>query len=78
MNNVPARATETQIRQALGPLGRVISVRKSASTCIVEIQSAIVREVIDSSGIGEIRLGDMHLIDSSGIGELSNATLRLT
>jgi hypothetical protein len=77
MSNVPAKATESQIRQALGPLGRVTTVRLSGSTCLVEIESAVVREAIDSSGLGEIRLGDMRQIDSSGLGELNNAILRL-
>jgi L-ascorbate metabolism protein UlaG (beta-lactamase superfamily) len=76
LNNVPARTTEAQIRQALSPLGRVIAVRKSGSAYVVEMDGTTVLEAIDSSGIGEIRLGDMRQIDSSGIGELSGAILR--
>jgi hypothetical protein len=76
LSNVPARATENQIRSALSLLGRVISVRKSSSGYAIEIDSATVLEAIDSSGIGEIRLGEMRQIDSSGIGELSGIILR--
>jgi hypothetical protein len=76
VKNLPARVTEAQIRTALGPLGKVLSVRLSGSSCVVEIESATVQKLIDSSGIGEIRLADA-LIDSSGIGELSAAKISL-
>jgi hypothetical protein len=70
-------ATETQVRKALGQLGRVISVQLSGSSCLVEIESATVQKAIDSSGIGEIPLTDLVKVDSSGIGELRGATVRL-
>jgi hypothetical protein len=74
---VPSSATESQLSQALKPLGRVISVRKARTGWVAEIDSAPVQEAIDSSGIGEIRLGDLRAIDSSGIGELTSVTVRL-
>jgi hypothetical protein len=55
----------------------VTSVRKARTGWTVEIDSATVQEAIDSSGIGEIRLGDLRAIDSSGIGELTSVSVRL-
>jgi hypothetical protein len=77
LGNVPSGATEGQLQQVLKPLGRVISVRKARGGWMAEIDSATIQAAIDSSGIGEIRLGDLRAIDSSGIGELTNVTVRL-
>jgi hypothetical protein len=41
------------------------------------MEGAVVQRAIDSSGIGEIRLGDLLKIDSSGIGELEQAIVSL-
>ncbi|MBN1484570.1 MAG: hypothetical protein JXA37_07595 [Chloroflexia bacterium] len=76
VSNLPAKATESQVRQALGPLGRVTSVKLSGSGGLVEIESAPSWAAIDSSGLGEIRLNDVRQIDSSGLGELGNALIR--
>lgn len=77
LSNLPAKATGDQIRQAFGPLGRVVSVQVSGHSGLVEMEGTVVREAIDSSGLGEIRLGDLRQIDSSGLGELSDAVVRL-
>ena len=75
LTNLPTRTNESQIRTALSPLGRVQSVSLSGSTCTVEMDSPTTVRAIDSSGIGEIRLGDLAQIDSSGIGELTAAKI---
>jgi len=77
LKNLPAKATETQLRKVLSPLGQVLGVSISGSTGLVEMEGTTAREAIDSSGLGEIRLADLRQIDSSGLGELSNVTVRL-
>ena len=77
VENLPARVSETQIREVFGQLGRVTSIQLSGNYCLVEMEGTAVREAIDSSGIGEIRLGDMLKIDSSGLGELESARVSL-
>jgi len=75
LTNLPARTSEAQIRTTLSPLGRVQSISLSGRTCVVEMDSPTTLRAIDSSGIGEIRLGDLAQIDSSGIGELTAAKI---
>jgi hypothetical protein len=75
--SLPAGVTEAQIRQVFGKMGQVVSVKLSRDFGFVEMISPTVRQALDSTGIGEIRLGDVVKVDSSGLGELANVRISL-
>jgi len=77
LRNLPSRASDAQIRQSLSPLGRIESLKRTSAGCLITMDSSTIREIIDSSGIGELPLGSIRMIDSAGLGELTNAILRL-
>jgi hypothetical protein len=77
VSSLPSRVTTAQVEKAFSALGRVYSVKLSGDSCTIEMEGAAIQRAIDSSGIGEITLGDLLKIDSSGIGELEKVTISL-
>ena len=77
ITNLPAGVTANRIKELLSGNCRVISVKMSKSSCVVQLESAAQFAKLQRSTSGAMGFNSFVSMDSSGLGELKASVIKL-